>query len=79
MAQTVFGALKLNRFCFSCHSIDGVQFQATVNNGQNCLHGGAKGFDKVVWNAKGGVEDEMPRVVFEYTSKHGEEGFPGDA
>ncbi len=59
-------------------SIDGKQFQATVNNGPNCLHGGAKGFDKVVWRAQGTVEDGQPKIVLEYTSKHGDEGFPGE-
>lgn len=66
-----------NRICGGEFSIDGSAFEATRNNGANCLHGGAKGFDKMVWDAEASVEDGAPKIVFRYTSKHGEEGFPG--
>jgi aldose 1-epimerase len=66
-----------NRICKGKFCIDGVPFQATCNNGQNCLHGGAKGFDKVVWDAQASVELGTPKITLSYTSEHGEEGFPG--
>ncbi len=66
-----------NRIGKGQFSIDGKAFQVTCNNGPNCLHGGAKGFDKVVWEGKASLDQGMPRVVFTSTSKDGEEGFPG--
>ncbi len=66
-----------NRIGGGQFSIDGTAFQVTCNNGRNCLHGGAKGFDKVVWSGSASVEDGCPQITFTYTSKSGEEGFPG--
>ena len=66
-----------NRIGKGQFTIDGKAFQVTCNNGPNCLHGGAKGFDKVVWEGKASLDQGMPKVVFTYTSKDGEEGFPG--
>ncbi|MDI9411603.1 MAG: aldose epimerase family protein [Bacteroidia bacterium] len=66
-----------NRIGKGQFAIDGKAFQVTCNNGPNCLHGGAKGFDKVVWEGKATLDQGMPKVVFTYTSKDGEEGFPG--
>jgi aldose 1-epimerase len=66
-----------NRIGQGQFAIDGKAFQVTCNNGPNCLHGGAKGFDKVVWEGKASLDQGMPKVVFTYTSKDGEEGFPG--
>jgi aldose 1-epimerase len=66
-----------NRIGKGQFAIDGKAFQVTCNNGPNCLHGGAKGFDKVVWEGKASLDQGMPKVVFTYTSKDGEEGFPG--
>ncbi len=48
-----------------------------VNNGPNSLHGGTVGFDKVVWDARTYVTPSAAGVSFTYTSKDGEEGFPG--
>jgi aldose 1-epimerase len=48
-----------------------------VNNGPHHLHGGAKGFDKVVWSAKI-VNGREAAVVFTYLSRDGEEGYPGN-
>ena len=66
-----------NRIGKGQFAIDGKAFQVTCNNGPNCVHGGAKGFDKVVWEGKASLDQGMPKVVFTYTSKDGEEGFPG--
>ena len=66
-----------NRIGKGQFTIDGKAFQVTCNNGPNCLHGGAKGFDKVVWEGKASLDQGMPKVTLTYTSKDGEEGFPG--
>jgi len=66
-----------NRIGKGQFAIDGKAFQVTCNNGPNCLHGGAKGFDKVVWQGQASMDQGMPKLVFTYTSRDGEEGFPG--
>ncbi len=58
-------------------SIDDVTYSLAVNNGENHLHGGLKGFDKVVWNAKPLKTKNGPGVVLSYVSPDGEEGYPG--
>lgn len=60
-------------------SIDDLKYNVTINNGKNHLHGGNKGFAKVIWEAK--VLDSKSKsagVKFSYFSKDGEEGFPGN-
>lgn len=54
--------------------LDGQTYHLAKNNGNNHLHGGIKGFDKVVWDAE--VLDDGVR--FSYLSKDGEEGYPGN-
>src|SRR5262245_41738229 len=66
-----------NRIAKGRFSLNGREYSLARNNGENHLHGGIKGFDKVVWKAKpstGGT----PRVELSYTSKDGEEGYPGN-
>jgi aldose 1-epimerase len=54
--------------------LDGKQFQLTVNNGNNHLHGGTPGYDKVLWTA-----DVVGRdLVLRYHSPDGEQGYPGN-
>ena len=63
-----------NRTAKGRFMLDGKKHKLAVNNGVNALHGGIKGFDKVLWNAtplKGAT------VRFDYVSADGEEGFPG--
>jgi aldose 1-epimerase len=48
------------------------------NNGENNLHGGLKGFDKVLWDAEPVNGKEGQSVKLTYLSKDGEEGFPGN-
>jgi len=50
---------------------------ATNNNGQS-LHGGLRGFDKVVWNAAPAETRQGPSLKLTYVSKDGEEGYPGN-
>jgi aldose 1-epimerase len=66
-----------NRIAQGRFSLDGETFELATNNGPNHLHGGLKGFDKVVWEAKSSLGPEGVGVVFRYTSPHGDEGYPG--
>jgi aldose 1-epimerase len=75
-----FGALigrYGNRIGKAQFSIDGETFKLPANDGPNTLHGGVKGFDKVVWQAESFEREGERGVVFTYTSPDGEEGFPG--
>ena len=63
-----------NRIARGRFSIDGREYTLAVNNGENHLHGGHKGFDKVVWNATP-VEDGLE---LSYQSRDGDEGYPGN-
>jgi len=76
-----FGALigrYGNRIDKGRFMLEGKTYQVTVNDGANCLHGGLKGFDKVVWNAERADTPEGQSLVLTYLSKDGEEGFPGN-
>lgn len=52
-------------------------YHLAANNGKNSLHGGIKGFDKVVWNASV-ADSTIPLLTLKYLSKDGEEGYPGN-
>jgi aldose 1-epimerase len=66
-----------NRIAKGRFALDGKTYQLAVNNGVNALHGGLKGFDKVVWDAKMVQTDSTTGVTFSYVSPDGEEGYPG--
>ena len=75
-----FGALigrYGNRIGHAQFSLDGKLFQLPANDGANTLHGGIKGFDKRVWTATPGTGGDQS-LELTYTSKDGEEGFPGN-
>jgi aldose 1-epimerase len=66
-----------NRIAHGRFTLDGATFQLATNNGANHLHGGVKGFDKVIWAGEPFERDGASGVVFNYSSKDGEEGYPG--
>ena len=73
-----FGALigrYANRIGHAQFTLDGVLYQVPKNDGDNSLHGGTRGFDKVVWTPR-----ELPDGGLEltYLSKDGEQGYPGN-
>lgn len=66
-----------NRIANGEFELDGKSFQLEKNDGTNCLHGGNKGFDKVIWSAKEKITDDSVSLILSYVSKDGEGGFPG--
>jgi aldose 1-epimerase len=66
-----------NRIARGQFTLDGVSYPLPKNNGENTLHGGSIGFNKRVWIARVLDVREGQSVEFTYTSRDGEEGFPG--
>jgi aldose 1-epimerase len=58
--------------------LEGQTYTLATNNNGNMLHGGWKGFDKVVWTARPMPTTHGPALILTYFSKDGEEGFPGN-
>ncbi len=84
-ASPYFGAIVGrfgNRIASGKFTLDGKEYTLAQNNGapgMKCsLHGGIRGFDKVVWKAEGLVHHGEQGVRFSYLSKDGEEGYPGN-
>jgi aldose 1-epimerase len=76
-----FGALigrYANRIAKGQFQLHGQLYHTPTNEGPNTLHGGLKGFDKQVWEAKPMQTPEGPSLQLHYLSKDGEEGFPGN-
>jgi len=67
-----------NRIAKARFALDGTAYQLAANNGENSLHGGIKGFDKVVWDARPLQTESGPALELHYLSRDGEEGFPGN-
>lgn len=67
-----------NRIAKGQFSLDGVTYTLATNNGVNALHGGLKGFDKVVWTARPLPTANGPSLIMTYVSRNGEEGYPGN-
>ena len=66
-----------NRIALGRFSLEGKQYQLTINNKLNTLHGGTRGFDKRLWEGKPLTSDDGPALQLQYVSRDGEEGFPG--
>ena len=66
-----------NRIAKGKFTLDGKTYTLATNNGQNALHGGLKGFDKVVWDVAP-LDSANPSLTLQYLSKDGEEGYPGN-
>ncbi len=76
--ETYFGAVigrYANRIAKGEFTLDGVEYKLAINNGENHLHGGLKGFNAVVWDCRK-LNDNT--LEFHYLSKDMEEGYPGN-
>lgn len=67
-----------NRIAKGKFILDGVTYHLEANSGENHLHGGIKGFNKVLWKASEFRTDEGVGVKLTYLSEDGEEGYPGN-
>jgi aldose 1-epimerase len=66
-----------NRIAKGRFTLNGTEHHLAVNNGPNHLHGGIRGFDKVVWRAAPFQDTRGAGVVLRHTSPDGDEGYPG--
>lgn len=76
-----FGAIigrHANRIENSTFEINGTEYVLNNNEGRNHLHGGNKGFHKVIWEAETTVIDNRECLKLTYLSKDGEENYPGN-
>ena len=64
-----------NRIAKAKFTLDGKEYTLAANNNGNTLHGGLKGFDKVMWTVKSTTDSSL---LLSYLSKDGEEGYPGN-
>lgn len=67
-----------NRIANGEFQLDDAVFTVAQNDGQNHLHGGLQGFDKVVWQAEPFTATAEVGLKLSYRSRDGEEGYPGD-
>lgn len=67
-----------NRIAGGKFKLNGVEYKLAQNNGPNHLHGGVRGFNKVLWQAREVRRPEGPALELSYLSHDGEEGYPGN-
>jgi aldose 1-epimerase len=78
---TYIGALVgryANRIAKGRFTLNGKEYTLATNNGENHLHGGVRGFDKVIWTARPVAARSGQALELRYLSKDGEEGYPGN-
>lgn len=66
-----------NRIARGRVALDGTTYQLAIHDGPHHLHGGARGFDQVVWAGRPFESENSAGVVLEHTSPHGDQGYPG--
>lgn len=79
-AHPYFGALigrYGNRIAGGRFVLDGATYTLAQNDGPNNLHGGPHGFDRVAWHAEPHTHGAEPSLALQYTSRDGDQGFPG--
>lgn len=67
-----------NRIDEGKFTLDGITYELATNDGDNHLHGGIKGFDRVLWDVEEYGVNDSAFVKLSYLSKDGEEGYPGN-
>jgi len=67
-----------NRIDKGKFTLNGQEYTLATNDGENHLHGGIIGFDRILWDYEELVYKDLPAVKFSYLSKDGEEGYPGN-
>ncbi len=67
-----------NRIAKGRFTLNGREYSLATNNGANHLHGGLKGFDKVIWTARPSTDPHGANLELTYLSRDGEEGYPGN-
>lgn len=76
-----FGAIVgrvANRIAGAQFRLNGTKYKLVANEGKNMLHGGHRGFSKVIWRVKDLKQGKFPYMRLTYHSFDGEQGFPGD-
>jgi aldose 1-epimerase len=79
-ASPYFGAVVgryANRIARGRFALEGRSYRLAINNAPNHLHGGLKGYDKVLWEAQAFQRGDTVGVTFQHTSPDGDEGYPG--
>lgn len=66
-----------NRIALGRFTLNGVTYQTPINNGENSLHGGTAGFDKVLWDIVELSGGDAPAVTMRHVSPDGDQGYPG--